>query len=148
MRWSLSALCPASLALVYVVGCDAPAPPPHRLLQDQGSVCFERGGETAQGHWMRVNVTMSTGCLSAQCDPIVGASCSAGLANSEQMSVSSRGVLGPRPEGNCTDDCQQLVASCRTGSIRAGQYAVFHGGEVGRLTVPIGGEVCFPPSKP
>jgi hypothetical protein len=82
-------------------------------------------------------------CLSSSCDRDPRASCEA-TVDGNVITVTAKGSY-THEEGECTDDCGSLVASCEVGPLPAGDYELRYAGETLALSLPSRRfDVCTP----
>ncbi|HEX6276372.1 MAG TPA: hypothetical protein VFZ53_25200 [Polyangiaceae bacterium] len=124
-------------------------------VENEGALCVHPVGaegdpfacpevEFAAGAVLRLSVNFQK-CMSSSCDRDPRTSCKA-TVNGNVITVTAKGSY-THEEGECTDDCGFLVASCEVGPLPAGDYELHYAGETLALSLPSARfNVCTPGS--
>ena len=124
-------------------------------VENEGALCVSPEGADADpfacspiefgaGAVLRLSVNFQK-CMSSSCDRDPRTSCKA-TVDGNVITVTAKGSY-THEEGECTDDCGFLVASCEVGPLPAGDYELRYAGETLELSVPsLRFNVCTPGS--
>jgi hypothetical protein len=113
-------------ALVSTLGCTSTS---ETTYVDVGRACVD--GVADEAHNVEVDFHV---CLSSSCDSVVESMCEATLSGTE-LTISATATVSSSG-GACTADCGQLIVSCETDPLPAGEYQLIFGNLEGTLTVP------------
>jgi hypothetical protein len=117
----------ASLLLVSTIACTSTT---ETTYVDAGRTCVS--GAADQPHSVEVDFLV---CLSSSCDEVVEAMCETTLSGTE-LTINATATVSSS-SGACTADCGQLLATCETDPLPAGEYQLVYGDRQGTLTVPV-----------
>jgi hypothetical protein len=119
----------AFLTLGLVAGtlaCDRTTETTH---VDVGRACIS--GAADEPHSVEVDFHV---CLSSSCDSVVESMCETTLSGTE-LTINATATVSSS-SGACTADCGQLLVTCETDPLPAGDYELVFGELQGTLTVP------------
>jgi hypothetical protein len=108
------------------LGCDRTT---ETTYVDVGRACIS--GAADEPHSVEVDFHV---CLSSSCDSVVESMCEASLSGTE-LTINATATVSSS-SGACTADCQQLLVTCETDPLPAGDYELNFGDLQGTLTVP------------
>lgn len=97
---------------------------------DVGRACVS--GAANEPHSVEVDFHV---CLSSSCDSVVESMCETTLSGNE-LTINATATVSSSG-GACTADCGQLLVTCETPPLAAGDYDLIFGDLQGTLTVPV-----------
>jgi hypothetical protein len=96
---------------------------------DVGRACVSGAADEPQSVEVDFHV-----CLSSSCDSVVESMCETTLSGT-QLTINATATVSSS-SGACTADCGQLLVTCETDPLPAGDYELVFGELQGTLTVP------------
>jgi hypothetical protein len=97
---------------------------------DVGRACVS--GAADEPHSVEVDFHL---CLSSSCDSVVESMCETTLSGT-QLTINATATISSS-SGACTADCGQVLVTCETDPLPAGDYELVFGDLQGTLTVPV-----------
>jgi hypothetical protein len=113
-------------ALVGTLACNSTT---ETTYVDVGRACVS--GAADEPHSVEVDFYV---CLSSSCDSVVESMCETTLSGTE-LTINATATVSTS-SGACTADCQQLLVTCETDPLPAGNYELVFGDLQSTLTVP------------
>lgn len=100
---------------------------------DEGQICFDEVSIETPG---TIEIWLDA-CLSSSCSREATASCTATASgNTITLTSAFSWEENVAPDAMCTEDCNQIMASCELPALPEGTYEVQHGDDLLSLTVP------------